>query len=227
MESQHRSKKEVVYNRLHQAIIQGEHQPGQRLIIDEIALQLGVSSIPVREALRQLEADGFVRIEPYVGASVTGISADSIVEVFGLLETMERICARAACLYMSQEEIENLELLVKKMDQSVQNPEYWVQLNKEFHLGICDYAHTGLVKDMMVKVLDHWDRLRGRFMQGVFSLRMSHAQAEHHQIMAALRSRNQDEAQHLLGMHNQNALQAYIAYLDDAGHLSIGVKKWA
>ncbi|MEM7738388.1 MAG: GntR family transcriptional regulator, partial [Deinococcota bacterium] len=76
------SKKEAVYASLRTAIFQGEFQPGERLVIDTLAKTLGVSAIPVREALQLLQADGLVDIKPHVGASVTTINPDMIYEVF-------------------------------------------------------------------------------------------------------------------------------------------------
>ena len=214
-----RSKNEVVYDLLHQAIIRGDYKPGERVIIDDVAAKLGVSPIPIREALRQLEADGFVEIAPYIGATVTEISADSIFEVFALLETMEAICARAACHCMTETEIAKLDDLVQQMDATMDDPENWSKLNKAFHLLICDYAHTGLIKEMMRKVLDHWDRLRVYYMKDVLGLRVKMAQAEHRQIMTAFHNRNADEAEQVIRVHNQNALAAYNNYLQVAGHL--------
>ena len=215
-----RSKNEVVYDLLHQAILRGDYQPGERVVIDEVASKLGVSAIPIREALRQLEADGFVNIAPYIGATVTEISADSIFEVFALLETMEAICARAACQRMSEGEIAKLDELVQKMDACMDDPESWVKLNKQFHLQICDYAHTGLIKEMMRKVLDHWDRLRAYYMKDVLVVRLEKAQVEHRQIVAAFHSHDVNEVESLLRTHNQNALAAYNNYLQAAGHLN-------
>ncbi|MCB8943733.1 MAG: GntR family transcriptional regulator [Ardenticatenaceae bacterium] len=214
-----RSKNEVVYELLHQAIIRGDYKPGERVVIDDVATKLGVSSIPIREALRQLEADGFVEIAPYVGATVTEISADSIFEIFGLLETMEAICARSACRCMTDAEIAKLDELVQQMDASMNDPENWSKLNKTFHLQICDYAHTGLIKEMMRKVLDHWDRLRVQYMKDVLGLRVEMAQAEHRQIMIAFHNRNADEAEQFIRVHNQNALAAYNNYLLAVGLL--------
>ena len=91
-----RSKKELVSATLRNAILNGEFAPGMRLVIDDLAKQLGVSAIPVREALQQLSADGYVIIEPYLGARVAPIEAESVVEVFSLLETMEVVSSRAA-----------------------------------------------------------------------------------------------------------------------------------
>src|SRR5215475_11563901 len=97
MKLEYRSKNELVYQRLRTAIIHGEYQPGSRLVIDQLAAELGVSQIPIREAVRQLEADGFVTIEPYTGTTVTDINANLIVEIFALLESFEVICSRSAC----------------------------------------------------------------------------------------------------------------------------------
>jgi DNA-binding GntR family transcriptional regulator len=214
-----RSKNEVVYDLLHQAIIQGDYRAGARVVIDDVAAKLGVSQIPVREALRQLEADGFVTIEPYVGATVTEIGADLVFEIFALLETMEAICSRAACRCMSEDEIQRLDELVQQMDACIAEPESWSMLNKEFHLLICDFAHTGLIKEMMRKVLDHWDRLRLHYVKDVLGHRLEMAQLEHRQIMVAFRNRDAQEVEQLIRTHNQNALAAYNNYLQAAGYL--------
>jgi DNA-binding GntR family transcriptional regulator len=214
-----RSKNEVVYDLLHQAIIRSDYKPGERVIIDEVAANLGVSPIPIREALRQLEADGFIEIVPYMGATITDISADSVFEIFTLLETMEAVCGRAACRCMSREEIEQLDDLVQQMDTCMADPENWSKLNKMFHLQICDYAHTRLIREMMRKVLDHWDRLRLYYVKDVLGLRLETAQIEHRQIMIAIHNRDADEVERLFRAHNQNALAAYNDYLQAAGHL--------
>lgn len=215
-----RSKNEVVYELLHQAILHGEYQPGERVVIDEVASRLGVSAIPIREALRQLEADGFVKIEPYVGATVTEINADSIFEVFALLETMEAICGRAACQRMSEAQIAKLDELVLQMDACLDDPESWVKLNKQFHLRICEFAHARLIKELMRKVLDHWERLQAYYAKDVLAVRLKTAQVEHRQIMAAFHNRESEKAENLLRLHNQNALAAYNNYLQAAGHLN-------
>src|ERR1700676_4201914 len=81
-----RSKKELVSETLRQAILNGELLPGTRLVIDDLAKQLGVSPIPVREALQQLDADGYIVLEPYLGAKVAPIEAESVIGGFRLLE---------------------------------------------------------------------------------------------------------------------------------------------
>ena len=72
----HRTKQEFVYRTLREAILRCELQPGERLVIDDLARRLNVSIIPVREALQLLQAESLVQVVPHVGTSVTPVSRD-------------------------------------------------------------------------------------------------------------------------------------------------------
>lgn len=208
-----RSKNELVLDALRGSIIRGELKPAARLVIDELAAEMGVSQIPIREALRQLEAEGFVTFEPYVGATVTEINTGLVTEIFALLEAMEIICSRIACQQMSDDDVETLANLIHKMDASVDNPDQWSQDNKALHLFICDCARTTLVKQMMRKTLDHWDRLRLYYLPDVFAHRIKIAQEEHKRILEAFRTQDPDFVEQVIREHNQAALAAYTNYL--------------
>jgi DNA-binding GntR family transcriptional regulator len=214
-----RSKNEVVYDTLRQAIIQGEYTPGARLVIDELANTLGVSQIPIREAMRQLEADGFVTIEPYVGATITPINAHFIFELFNLLESLEVICGHTAVRAMSDDDLNTLADLIDEMDGSLDNPEQWSQQNKRMHLFICECADTILTLKMMQKTLDHWDRLRLHYFKDVSGRRIGAAQQEHKQILAAFRSRDPEAVERALREHNRSALASYIQHLQGMGEI--------
>jgi DNA-binding GntR family transcriptional regulator len=215
-----KSKKELVYERLHQMIIRGDYPPGSRLVIDQLAAELGVSQIPIREAIRQLEADGLITLEPYTGATVTELSADFIFEIFALLESLEIVSSRQACQAMTDQQLENMAQLIQHMNSSVHDPEQWSQENKELHLYICDCAGMILVKSIMQKVLDHWDRLRLHYLKDVFGLHIDVAQKEHWGILEAFRSRHADKVEQLIRVHNQGARMSYILHLRANGHLS-------
>src|SRR6476661_204776 len=107
-----RSKKDAIYDTLHAAIVSGELAPDTRLVIDDLAAQMAVSPIPVREALQQLQADGFVVIEPYVGVTVTQIRASLVEEIFALLEATEVTSGRAACLRMTEDDLSEVERIL-------------------------------------------------------------------------------------------------------------------
>jgi DNA-binding GntR family transcriptional regulator len=216
-----RSKNEAVYDALRQSIIQGEFEPGSRLVIDDLAESMGVSQIPIREALRQLEADGFISIEPYVGATLTDINANFIFEIFALLESLEVICSRVACRCMSDRELDKLAQLIDEMDRSINNPEQWSQENKQFHLFICECSKNVLTMKMMQKVLDHWDRLRLHYLKDVSGRRIGDAQHEHKVTLAAFRSRDVDAVESAIREHNRSALNSYIQHLQAAGEIQM------
>lgn len=215
----YKSKKEVVYDQLRLEILEGLHQPGTRLVIDELASRMGISQIPIREAMRQLEADGFVTIALHVGATITNLDANFIYEVFAMLEAMEVISSREACKVITDEEITTLENMIIQMDTNIDNRHIWAQQNKAFHLYICDIAQTQLVHKMMLKVFDHWDRLRFHYLKDVLVFRFNDAQAEHKQILEAFRDQDADAMEYIIRQHNQRALQNYIVYLKSQGHL--------
>jgi len=214
-----RSKKQIAYDLLRNDILNGTMAPGSRLVIDELAVKFNISQIPIREAIGLLEADGFVTTQPNVGARVTEIDANFIYEVFALLESMEVICTRAACQTMTDEQIKHLEELVLEMDTTVQDVTQWSEQNKAMHLFICECAHTDLVEKMMTKVLDHWDRLRLHYLQDVFAHRIVEAQADHIEILRAIKKRDPEEVEDVIRKHNQKGLQSYIRHLKSEGHL--------
>ena len=209
-----RSKNELVYISLKTAILQGELEPGSRLVIDELASKLGVSQIPVREALRQLEADGFVSIKPHVGTTVTEIQASLITEVFGLLEAMESISGRAACERLGDEDWQELERHLRNMDKLVNDPDSWSAANVEFHQLICERAGTPLVLKMMDKALSHWDRLRSYYqLKGVFAARVQTAHDQHWEMFEAICHRDAKALEQIVHRHNRAALAAYQEHL--------------
>lgn len=220
MPSRFKSKKQIVYDQLRQEIIEGVHPPGTRLIIDEQASRLGVSQIPIREAVHQLESDGFVVIIQHVGATVTGLDAKFIYEIFALLESMEVICCRTACQTITDDQLETLGQFIIDMEEHLQDLHRWSEQNKAMHLFLCDVARTDLVRKMMLKVFDHWERLRYRYLTDVFGHRVEEAHDEHKQILEALRQRDPDRVEDIVRLHNQSALQSYIRYLQSAGHLA-------
>jgi DNA-binding GntR family transcriptional regulator len=214
-----KSKKEIVYESLRADIVNGKYKPGARLVIDELATQLGVSQIPIREAVMQLEADGFVTIEPYVGATITPMDANFIFEVFALLEAMEVVCSRAACRVMTDDEMNQVEEMILQMDQAVDRPDVWSEQNRTMHLFICKCARTELVMKMLSKVFDHWDRLRQHYLHGIAGNRIREAQDEHRQILDALRQRDADKAEQSIREHNRRALAGYTRDLQSVGYL--------
>lgn len=214
----HRTKQEFVYRTLRDAILRCELQPGERLVIDDLARRLNVSIIPVREALQLLQAESLVQVVPHVGTSVTPVSRDSIIDVFVVLEGLEVSATRLVAERGRPADIALLAGLVDAMDASLANGdrEEWAAGNRRFHLTISELPGLDLVKEITAKVLDRWDRLRRYYFKGVLANRVEQAQEEHRLILDAMRARDLAALQSLVRRHNQGALQAYLSFLDAA-----------
>ncbi|MFN8445278.1 MAG: GntR family transcriptional regulator [Caldilineaceae bacterium] len=211
-----RSKKDAITDALRTAITKGNFIPGQRLVIDDLAEQFGSSAIPVREALQQLQAEGLVTIQPYIGVTVTPIEEGLIVEIFELLEALELISGRSACRRMSKEEFAQLEVLLHEMDGLTSDLDAWSAANAQLHQFICDCAAMPLVKSTLNRVLDQWNRLRSYYLNDVFSHRVSTAQDEHWQMFKAMKARDEAWLERVIREHNRTANAAYSEHLQQA-----------
>jgi len=184
----YRTKQELVYRTLRDAILRCELAPDQRLVIDDIARRLNVSTIPVREALQMLQSEGLVTMVPHVGAAVSSLSRESVVDVFSVLEGLQVVAGRLAASEASAEDLNELSALVKEMDQAIEDGEYehWADVNTGFHARIGAIPGLTLLRQSNEQALDRWDRVRRFFYNGVLSHRIANAQREHHELIAAL-----------------------------------------
>lgn len=138
---------------LRNEIIQGDHVPGQYLRLEEIAECFDVSTMPVREALRDLEAEGLVSIFPHRGAVVTKLSADDLQDIYQIRGTLEELGTRLAVPHMTETTLAELTSLIEEMDNHLGDVVDLVKLNHRFHsvlyvpsgvksLSHCDIAHN-------------------------------------------------------------------------------------
>ena len=214
--AQPRTKGEFVYRTLRDAIVKCELSPGERLVIDDLARRLAVSSIPVREALQLLQSEGLVLMVPHVGATVAPISRESVAEVFTVMEGLESVAARAAAERATPEDFGALQEIVALMDRALASDahEHWAELNTRFHATISRLTAMPMLQDMMERVLDRWDRVRRFFFTGVLVHRAQQAQKEHHDLLEAMRSRDWERLQETIRAHNRGALADYTAFLE-------------
>ena len=142
MENNNRTlnKKQIAYEHLHRLIVDGTYGSGQRIIIDQTAKELGLSSIPVREAIRQLESEGFIEYKPYSGAVVTSINEDEYIETLSVLSLLEGYATALSSLTLGGSDLENLVNLNKDMEKALHNfeLELFGKLNQRFHTTIFD-----------------------------------------------------------------------------------------
>lgn len=97
--------RDVVFNTLRQAILSGEIEPGERLMEIHLANKLGVSRTPIREAIRKLELEGLVIMNPRRGAEVAQITEKSMTDVLEVRTALDILCVELACERISEEEL--------------------------------------------------------------------------------------------------------------------------
>lgn len=216
----HQTKQEFVYQTLRNAIMRAELAPGERLRTEDIAQRLGVSPIPVREALQLLQSERLVETVPHVGARVARISHDSVIEVFTVMEGLELVATRTAAARMTLAHFETLTSLLQTMDQALEvgNYDEWSDLNTSFHLTIASMTGMSMLQEMTARALNQWDRVRRYYLKGGLTQRLVQAEKEHHLIVQAMRSQDYPALERLVRDHNQGALTAY------AEHFSTGAK---
>ncbi|MEW6401187.1 MAG: GntR family transcriptional regulator [Chloroflexota bacterium] len=126
---------------LRDQIIRGELVPGQFLRLEEIAAQFDVSTMPVREALRQLESEGMVTVFPHRGAMVTQLSADELQDIYDVRDVLEEMAARLAVPFLTEETLAEMASIIEQIENHTGDVATLVKLNHEFHLTL--YAASG------------------------------------------------------------------------------------
>lgn len=126
----------AIVDRLRENIILGELRPGERLWQDRLAERFGVSRIPIREALRQLSAEGLVTLQSHKSAEVARLSTVDIEEVFTISGTLEAVGAERGAALLTPADVEELGRLLDEMRRAEGDPPVWYRFNLEFHSGI-------------------------------------------------------------------------------------------
>jgi len=128
---------EFVLGRLRSAIISGQITGGTHLVQAAVANELGVSTTPVREALRQLASEGIVELDPQRGAVVKTANLDEMLEIYDLRALLEPRCMEMAAQQISEEVLAAAEDLHRRM-KAEHDLGAWAHLNREFHQVLCN-----------------------------------------------------------------------------------------
>jgi DNA-binding GntR family transcriptional regulator len=210
------SRSEYVYQMMRKSIEAGELKPGDRVMENEIAERLEVSRTPVRDALRRLESDGMMVIEPRVGLKVASLSRNSILELYLMRELLEGTAAGLCALHATELELMELEDLVRKEKTLKGDYEGLARHNRRFHEAIYHGAHNRYLEKSLNAVNDSmW--LLGRS-QMYRPERADEAYEQHRQLLEAILSRDNVTAEKLARAHIAAAkkvrLQALFASKD-------------
>jgi DNA-binding GntR family transcriptional regulator len=152
---------ELVYLRTRQAILSGELEPGSPLRVQDLATRNGVSMIPVREALRKLEAEGFVDSIPNRGARVAPLSLADMLDVYGVRIVLEVEALRQAFPRLTHADLERAVDLNIRMHESTDLGGAATQaLHHELHFLLYRPSDSRWLLKMIQSVWDHTERYR-------------------------------------------------------------------
>ena len=122
--------RDVVFENLREAILEGQLKPGQRLMEVQLAEQLGVSRTPVREAIRKLELEGLVVMLPRKGAYVANMSLKDVIDALEVRASLEGLSASLAAERISDIDLKKLKRIAEEFKESTMNADIETLLKK-------------------------------------------------------------------------------------------------
>ena len=128
----HRTLDSFVVDEVRERIISGTLPGGTKIDQQALAEELGVSRMPVREALRRLSAEGFIELISHRGALVAELSSDEIIEIYEMRGVLQGLAARLALPHYTDEYVEEVKHILAKLDTAKDLTE-WMALNRTFH----------------------------------------------------------------------------------------------
>ncbi len=199
------SRANYVYHWLREEMRLGRFGAGDRLREVELAVRLGVSRTPIREAIRRLASDGLVEDAPSRGVMFIRLDKQQVREIYSIRAVLEGAAARLAAQHASESEVALMKELIGSIEDVGNSPEAHGRNNRILHQAICEAAHNRYLVQALTQLSDSLGLLPGTTFQ--VPGRPQEAREEHLAIVAAIERRDADEAERLARLHIQHAGQ--------------------
>lgn len=197
----HKPLREMVYEELKMQILTGTIIPGTRMMEVELAKEIGVSRTPIREAIRKLEKEGLVTIEPRRGAYASQISTDDMIEILEVRQNMEGLAAFFAASRMTPEQMVELKEVSESYNEAVKsgNMEEMIKYDTRFHRIIVESCNNKI----LVKMIEQLQELVLRFRYIYYDnfRRAENMPDEHYEILHAIETGDADAARAAADVH--------------------------
>ncbi len=199
--SQTRSIREVVYEKLKEAILSGQFQPGHHLRERELAETFGISTTPLKEALRMLEQEGLVTTSARKGTYVSSDIMNSIEEINWARSALEGVAARLAALKITDSELAQLTSVIDKMEIATMNKDngQLIVLNASFHKIIRVAAKNNYIFQQISAIRSYDQTFRKKALAHTDEL--DRAYKEHRLIYEKIAARMPDGAEQAMISH--------------------------
>ena len=199
---------EVVAAALRQAILDRELRPGAKVRQEEVARRLGVSVIPVREALRVLEGEGQVTYRPRQGYVVAELDVRDLAEVYRLRELLEAEATRVAVPRLTADDVGHVEALFEEVSAAMAEGRIGdaMKANRRAHFAIFEAAQMPILLRHIATLWDSTEAYRALYYSE--APQRERVDDEHAEIVAALRSGTTAKVLERLDAHRRRALEA-------------------
>ena len=214
-----RSLQERTYQSMRLAILEGRYVPGERIYEAEVAQLLGVSRNPVREAVRRLQQDGLLDVRAHYGIYVTRIPVEEIDDIYRIRAGLEATAAGFAAVRMTNQDIAELEAIVREQQQAVaaaeplpRAPISSVQAD-HFHHAV----HVGANSPRLLAMLEQLYAQVTHFRNLTLRVpgRAAVSAAGHAEVLVAIQARDADAAEERMRAHIDDARHALLRQMDE------------
>jgi DNA-binding GntR family transcriptional regulator len=203
------------YEQIHRRILDNAWPPGHRALEQEVALALGMSRTPVREALLRLQNEGLVEVIPRHGMRVLPVSPNDMREIYQILTALE--CMAAELLAQRQpsgKELEPLVAATKAMDKALKagDLEAWAAADESFHRQLVELAGN---RQLQATVMNYWDRAhRARMVTLRLRPKPVNSTREHRALVDRIAAGDADGAAQVFRAHRQRAGRELLAIFE-------------
>lgn len=188
--------------RIHHAILTGELEPGQRLVLEEVAQQLDLSPMPVREALRRLDAEGLVEHIAHRGARVTELSLEDLREVYEARAALESLAMQKAAQRTTVADAADIEMAFSTFKKA-QHSDQARFAHTDFHFSLYRAAHSRWLMRLITPLWESAERYR---LATAGRRKIDWRLGEHRQLMEAVLRHDAEAAED--GIYNHLAVTA-------------------
>jgi DNA-binding GntR family transcriptional regulator len=206
--------KEDIVKNIKDAIIRGKWKQGERIVETRLCRELDVGRSKIREALRQLEQDGFLDIIPNTGAVVRELSQRDIAQIYDMMGTLEGLAARVATPMMPEETIAKLEELTTQMEQNKENKFLLWQNNFAFHNLLSSSSDNSWLIHFMTNIRAQTHRMS---LQSFYPEEQVRATLrEHRAIVKAIKEQKPQRVENLIRKHYHDAKNRLIRFMNSS-----------
>lgn len=197
---------EAVLAEIRQQLLDGRLAPGESIRPDALGEELGVSAVPVREALRILEGEGHVHYRPHRGYVVATLDMDDLIDIYRIRELLETEAVSRAIPRLGADTVVRLREIVHDMDEVQEDVISLTAVNRRFHFTVFEAAEMPQLVRVLRILWDSSDRYRVRYLMSPENRRLVHDQ--HHRMMRAVAARDVDTFLDESHMHRAHAIAA-------------------